>query len=76
PFPVRRPWAHGDIMGAVGNGAGLPSIGVPSGFSEEGLPTGIQFMGRPYDENIILGIAKMYQEKTGWHLRHPEMFQV
>ncbi|MFH1180241.1 MAG: amidase, partial [Candidatus Bathyarchaeota archaeon] len=76
PFPVRRPWAHGDIMGAVGNGAGLPSIGVPSGFSGEGLPTGIQFMGRPYDENIILGIAKMYQERTGWHLRHPEMFQI
>ncbi|MCJ7731357.1 amidase family protein, partial [Candidatus Bathyarchaeota archaeon] len=71
-----RPWAHRDIMGAVGNGAGLPSIGVPSGFSEEGLPTGIQFMGRPYDENIIIGIAKMYQERTSWHLRHPEMFQV
>ncbi len=75
PFPTRRPWAHKDIMGAVGNGAGLPSIGVLSGFSEEGLPTGIQFMGRPYDENIILGIAKMYQERTSWHHRHPEMFQ-
>lgn len=75
PFPVRRPWAKGDIMGAVGNGAGLPSIGVPSGFSDEGLPTGIQFMGRPYDENIILGIAKMYQEHTRWHLEHPKMFQ-
>jgi len=75
PFPTRRPWAHKDIMGAVGNAAGLPSIGVPSGFSEEGLPTGIQFMGRPYDENIVLSIAKMYQDRTSWHLRHPEMFQ-
>jgi aspartyl-tRNA(Asn)/glutamyl-tRNA(Gln) amidotransferase subunit A len=74
PFPVRRPWAQGDIMGAVGNGAGLPSISVPSGFSDEGLPTGIQFMGRAYDENIILSIAKMYQEKTSWHLKHPAMF--
>jgi aspartyl-tRNA(Asn)/glutamyl-tRNA(Gln) amidotransferase subunit A len=74
PFPKRRPWAHKDIMGAVGNGAGLPSISVPSGFSEEGLPTGIQFMGRPYDENIVLSIAKMYQEKTQWHLEHPKMF--
>lgn len=75
PFPTRRPWAHKDIMGAVGNGAGLPSISVPNGFSDEGLPTGIQFMGRPYDENIILSIAKMYQEYTDWHLRHPEMFK-
>jgi len=74
PFPVKRPWAQGDIMGAVGNGAGLPSIGVLSGFSNERLPTGIQFMGRPYDENIILGIAKMYQERTDWHKKHPAMF--
>ncbi|MFC1803699.1 amidase [Thermoproteota archaeon] len=75
PFPTNRPWAYGDIMGAVGNGAGLPSISLPSGFSDEGLPTGIQIMGRAYDENTILSIAKMYQEKTSWHLRHPEMFQ-
>jgi hypothetical protein len=31
-------------------------------------------MGRAYDENKIISIAKMYQEKTNWHLRHPEMF--
>lgn len=74
PFPVRRPWAFRDIMGALGNGAGLPSQSVPNGFSEEGLPTGIQFMGRAYDENKIISIAKMYQERTKWHLRHPEMF--
>lgn len=73
-FPVRRPWAHRDIMGALGNGAGLPSQSVPNGFSEEGLPTGIQFMGRAYDENIVISIANMYQEKTSWHFRHPEMF--
>jgi aspartyl-tRNA(Asn)/glutamyl-tRNA(Gln) amidotransferase subunit A len=75
PFPTKKPWVHKDIMGAVGNGAGLPSISVPSGFSEEGLPTGIQFMGRSYDENIIINIARMYQERTSWHTRHPEMFQ-
>jgi aspartyl-tRNA(Asn)/glutamyl-tRNA(Gln) amidotransferase subunit A len=74
PFPTRRPWAHGDIMGSVGNGAGLPSISIPNGFSEKGLPTGIQFMGKAYDENLILSIAKMYQDRTSWHLEHPEMF--
>ena len=74
PFPVRRPWAYRDIMGALGNGAGLPSQSVPNGFSKDGLPTGIQFMGRAYNENKVISIAKMYQEKTSWHLRHPEMF--
>jgi aspartyl-tRNA(Asn)/glutamyl-tRNA(Gln) amidotransferase subunit A len=60
-----------DVMGAVGNGCGLPSISVPSGFSEEGLPTGIQFMGRAYDENTIIAIARGYQSMTDWHTRHP-----
>lgn len=61
-----------DTMGAVGNSAGLPSISVPSGFSDEGLPTGIQFMGRAYDENRILAVARAYQSLTDWHTRHPE----
>lgn len=61
-----------DTMGAVGNGAGLPSISIPNGFTSEGLPTGIQFMGRPYEENLIIAVAREYQSKTDWHLRHPE----
>lgn len=61
-----------DTLGAVGNSAGLPAISVPSGFSDEGLPTGIQFMGRAYDENRILAVARAYQSLTDWHTRHPE----
>jgi aspartyl-tRNA(Asn)/glutamyl-tRNA(Gln) amidotransferase subunit A len=60
-----------DILGAVGNGAGLPSISVPSGFSDAGLPTGIQFLGRAYEENTILAVARAYQTLTDWHRRHP-----
>ncbi len=59
-------------MGAVGNGAGLPSISVPNGFTPRGLPTGIEFMGRPYEENAIIAVARAYQSKTDWHLRHPK----
>lgn len=73
-FRKVTPGSARDIMGAVGNGAGLPTISVPNGFSEEGLPTGIQFMGRAYDENLIISIAKTYQEYTDWHMKHPEMF--
>ena len=61
-----------DIMGAVGNSAGLPAISVPSGFSEAGLPTGIQFMGRAYDENRVIAAARAYQSLTDWHARRPE----
>ena len=61
-----------DVMGAVGNVAGLPAISVPSGFSQEGLPTGIQIMGRAYEENTVLAVARTYQSLTEWHKMHPE----
>lgn len=65
-----------DLMGAIGNGAGLPAIAVPNGFSPSGLPTGIQFMGRAYAENTILAVARAYQSLTDWHTRHaPELVE-
>jgi len=72
-FRKVAPGATKDIMGAVGNGCGLPSISVPDGFTEAGLPTGIQFMGKPYQENTILAIARTYQSLTDWHTRHPKI---
>ena len=44
---------------------------VPNGFTDGGLPTGIQFMGRAYDENAILAVARAYQSLSDWHHRHP-----
>ena len=68
----RGPRADGTMaVWAAGNGAGLPSIAVPSGFSDDGLPTSMQFMGRAYDENAIMSVARAYQSLTDWHRRHP-----
>ena len=70
--PFRRTTGGpGDVMGAVGNGCGLPSLSVPSGFDADGLPTGVQFMSRAYDENVCLAIGRAYQARTDWHRRHP-----
>ncbi len=60
-----------DVLGAIGNSAGLPAISVPNGFTPAGLPTGIQFMGRAYDDNTVLAIARAYQAVTDWHTQHP-----
>ena len=73
-------WARGDKprerrprcpISAAGNLAGLPTISVPSGFTDGGLPTGIQFVGRVYEEQGILAVANAYQALTTWHHRHP-----
>jgi aspartyl-tRNA(Asn)/glutamyl-tRNA(Gln) amidotransferase subunit A len=73
-FRKVTPGTTRDVMGALGNGAGLPAISVPSGFDGEGLPTGIQFMGRAYGENGVLSVAVEYQSRTGWHTMHPDRF--
>ena len=60
-----------DLMGAIGNGAGLPAIAIPNGVGDRGLPTSLQLMGRAWDENTILAAAHAYQSRTSWHRRHP-----
>jgi aspartyl-tRNA(Asn)/glutamyl-tRNA(Gln) amidotransferase subunit A len=70
-FRKVAPGTTKDVMGAIGNGCGLPAISVLDGFTSASLPTGIQFMGKPYEENTILAIARAYQSLTDWHTRHP-----
>ena len=60
-----------DVMNSMGNLIGLPAVTVPSGFSEDDLPTSIQFMGRPYDDSLVLSVANAYQSMTTWHECHP-----
>ena len=60
-----------DVMGALGNGAGLPAIAVPNGSSETGLPTSLQLMGRAWEENTVLAAARAWQAITDFHLAHP-----
>lgn len=70
-FPSAIRGTGTDIMGAIGNAAGLPAISVPDGFTENGVPTGIQFVGNAYEENVIISAARAYQSVTDWHLHHP-----
>ena len=60
-----------DIMGAVGNGAGLPGLIVPNGFGDRGLPTSLQFLGRAWEENTLIAAGRAYQARTDWHTQHP-----
>ena len=52
-----------DIFTVSANIAGLPAISLPSGFSDDGdkrLPLGVQFIGRPYEENTLFSIGKSF----------------
>ncbi|HET7434549.1 MAG TPA: amidase [Thermoanaerobaculia bacterium] len=63
--------AFSDPLGGIGNFTGLPAISVPSGFTERKLPTGIQFVGRVFDDNAVLAAANLFQSKTEWHRQKP-----
>ena len=74
-FDKSRRGSGGDAppVSAIGVVAGLPAITVPDGFADDGLPTGIQLLGRAYDENSVLAAARLYQSLTTWHGRHPTL---
>jgi aspartyl-tRNA(Asn)/glutamyl-tRNA(Gln) amidotransferase subunit A len=62
-----------DILTIPASLAGLPAISVPCGFSAAGLPVGLQIIGRPFAEEIILAAARSYEEAHDWVDRRPEL---
>ena len=44
----------------------LPSASAPSGMSSMGVPTGLQIVGRPYDEAGVLRIAAALERVRPW----------
>jgi Asp-tRNA(Asn)/Glu-tRNA(Gln) amidotransferase A subunit family amidase len=43
-----------------------PVITVPSGFTTDGLPTGLQIVGRRYDESTLMKIAATFESLSPW----------
>lgn len=64
---------RGSEIGGAGNAAGIPALSIPNGFGERGLPTGLQFVGRAFEENRLLAIAQKYQSITDWHTKTPKL---
>jgi aspartyl-tRNA(Asn)/glutamyl-tRNA(Gln) amidotransferase subunit A len=54
------------------NYLGLPSLGIPAGFTNSGLPVGMQLIGRSFDEAMLLRIGAAFQRATDFHARVPE----
>jgi Asp-tRNA(Asn)/Glu-tRNA(Gln) amidotransferase A subunit family amidase len=50
---------------------GFPAAVVPMGYSEQGLPIGVQIVGRPWEEEVVLAVAGVLEERGGW--RAPPM---
>jgi len=51
---------------------GFPAAVVPMGYSEQGLPIGVQIVGRPWQEEVVLAVAaKLEKERGPWQAPPP-----
>jgi Asp-tRNA(Asn)/Glu-tRNA(Gln) amidotransferase A subunit family amidase len=44
---------------------GFPAAVVPMGHSEQGLPIGVQIVGRPWEDEIVLAVAAILEKERG-----------
>jgi len=56
------------------NVLGLPALAVPVGVTEEGLPVGVQLVGRPWEEELLLDVGVRLEQVRG-ALAHPLYWQ-
>lgn len=54
--PYAAPW----------NIAGFPAIAVPVGMRAEGLPVGVQIVGPPGSERLLLAVAGQFEQAAPW----------
>jgi aspartyl-tRNA(Asn)/glutamyl-tRNA(Gln) amidotransferase subunit A len=73
PLNLETELVFPDPLGGIGNICGLPALSVPCGFTEKSLPVGLQFVGRAGDDAAVIQAARMFQQHTDWHKRHPRI---
>lgn len=61
-----------DILTVPVNMAGLPGISVPCGFID-GLPAGMQLIGKPFQEKMLLNAALAFEQAHDYYKARPAL---
>ena len=56
------------------NMTGQPAISLPVHWTDDGLPVGVQLVGRPLEEAMVLRVAAQLERALPWSHRHPEVW--
>ena len=63
-----------DICTVSVNIAGLPGISIPCGVDKEGMPVGMQLIGNKFEEEKLLNMAYVFEQKTKFREKYaPEL---
>lgn len=62
-----------DALTVTANIAGIPSLSVPAGFSNNKLPVGIQIMGKQLSENLLFQIGQAFEKATNYYKQKPNL---
>lgn len=52
-----------------------PVLAVPSGMSAHGVPTGVQIVGRTFDEATVMRVGAVLEQGVGWRTWRPLVTQ-
>jgi Asp-tRNA(Asn)/Glu-tRNA(Gln) amidotransferase A subunit family amidase len=77
PAPMDRASEEyrGDNSQLIAPATGLPAVSVPMGYSRGRLPAGLQLLGRPFSEALLIALSYAYEQRTR-HWRPPEGFRL
>lgn len=76
PPPANAPVGNSPLIAAA-NLAGLPAVFFPCGIGGDGLPVGLQVVGPPFSEPLLVAFVEAYQRETAHHaLRPPTVWEV
>jgi len=67
--PIGQPQPGGRTCALAAN-TGHPALTVPAGFTPDGLPVGVELLGRPFSEPVLLAFGFDYEQATR-HRRPP-----
>jgi aspartyl-tRNA(Asn)/glutamyl-tRNA(Gln) amidotransferase subunit A len=53
-------------FGSIANACWNPAISLPAGLTAAGLPVGLQVMARRHRDDILLRLARLYEQAHPW----------
>ena len=53
--------------------AGCPAISIPCGFTANHLPVGLQIIGKPFEDLMVMQLAHLFQQHSSWHALLPNL---